>query len=48
MAGVLALVVAVVLWAVGEHGVGGVLAVVGIVVIGASDPPRWHGGGPAS
>jgi hypothetical protein len=47
MVGVLLLVAAVVLWAVGEHGVGSVLAVAGIVVIGASDPPHWHGGGPA-
>jgi hypothetical protein len=48
VAGVLALVVAMVLWVVGEHGVGGALAVMGLVVIGASDPPSWHGGGPVS
>jgi uncharacterized membrane protein YgaE (UPF0421/DUF939 family) len=48
IAGVLALVVAVVLWVAGEHGVGGLLAVVGIVLIGASDPPWWGGAGPAS
>jgi hypothetical protein len=48
MAGVLPLVVAVALWAIGECDIAGALAVLGIVVIGASDPPHWHGSGPAS
>jgi uncharacterized membrane protein len=46
VAGILLLILAVVLWGLGEREMGGVSAAVGIILIGASDPPTWHGGGP--
>jgi len=46
IAGIVLLIAAVVLWGLGERGLGGVSAAIAIILIGASDPPTWHGGGP--